>query len=232
VKTGIDYPGTFTVIDSTTQGRTMRKVDGSDVYFWNLVDFRSDYENNDLYSETIEDYVSYIVMYENKDVYRVKDGYFSNEYERIENYDNHSVDEYYMFLPTDLIDSSNISLVQTSTNDDHTIHSVVLKDDAIKDFMEYIDETIVTDLSSENEMIIFNIESDYEILYSTLLIESDTNGIKGIEMQIEGTYNGSYPDTEFSGELEFNVNYSIDIIEPASEYPVPNEDSEVDLSNN
>lgn len=231
VQTHVDYPSSLS-IDSTTQGRTMRKVSGSDVYFWNRVEVDSDYKNDNLYDGDIEDYERYRVIYENGDVYEVEDGFLSNTYELIPAYDNYLVDEYYLFLPSFLVDITNISLIQESVVGDETTYSIILKSNSALELLEFIDDSVRIDYTGINEFDIYNIESGFDVTYTSFTIKTDYSGLVSIDIKIDGIYTGSYVDTVFNGELKFGLDYSIIVIEPATEYVVPTEDSEVDLSNN
>jgi len=233
VQTHVVYPGAFS-IDSTTQGRTKRKVIGSDVYFWNRVEVDSDYKNDDLYEGEIVDYERYRVVYSNADVYDVEDRPFpiSNVFDLITTYDNYSVDEYYLFIPSTLINSNNVSLIQTSIDDGVTTYSIVLNSFAVLELLEFIDDSVRIDLTGTNEFDIYNIESGFEVTYVLFTIQAENEGLISINMDIDGIYTGSYLDTAFNGELEFGLEYSINVVEPAAEYIIPTEDSEVDLSNN
>ncbi|AIO19430.1 Listeria-Bacteroides repeat domain [Candidatus Izimaplasma bacterium HR1] len=230
VQTHVDYPSSLS-IDSTTQGRTMRMVSGSDVYFWNRVEVDSDYKNDNLYDGDIVDYERYRVMYLNGDVYEVEDGFFSNTYNLISAYDNYSVDEYYLFLPSFLVDSANISLIQESVDGDETTYSIVLNSTSVLELLEFIDDSVRIDFTGVNEFEIYNIESGFEVTYTSFTIKADSNGLVSIEMNIDGIYIGSYTDTTFNGELEFGLDYMINVIEPDTDYIVPTEDSEVELPN-
>ena len=226
------YDGEFS-IDSTTQGRTMRKIDGGTTYFWNRVKFDSDYKNDDLYDHLgIEDYERYRVMYTNGSVHECIDGRIFNSYDEIIGYDNHSIDEFYLLLSSTLFESSDYSLIQTKVDGVKTTYNVVLKNEVVVDLMEYFDNSIRTDVYSSSEFDIFNIDTGLEVEDIKYVIIAEDGKLSSIDIDVTGSYVGSYPGTIFSGYLTFSIDYEIIVITPATEYVVPLEDSDVDLANN
>lgn len=229
--THVDYPGANS-IDSTTAGRTMRKVDGSEVYFWNRIEFDSDYKNSDLYnSNGIVDYERYRVKYANTDVYDVIDGAIINTYTKIDGYDNGSIDEYYMLIDNLFFNTTNISIVQKALSAGSTTYSLGLTKEGIVALLSFIDDSIRVDVNEQNEVTIFNIESNMEIKDAEFEIIISGGKISAININIKGTYIGSYTQTEFNGACTFGIEYEIVTNNGGAAYIAPTKNSEVDLSN-
>lgn len=126
VKTEVAFEGEL-AINSTTKGRTMRNIVDNEVYFWNRVDFSSNYKNADLYKDKgIVDYGRYRVKYASKDVYDVTDRIWplSDIYNQIPNYDNEALDNYYMLLSSTLLNSNTVSMVSEKAKGSDVTYSI------------------------------------------------------------------------------------------------------------
>ena len=231
IETHIDYPGSNS-IDSHIQGRTMRLIDGTDVYFWNRIEFDSDYKNSDLYSTIgIIDYERYRVSYSNQDVYDIIDGFFSNTYTQISEYNNGTIDSFYFMIPSTLLTSENVTFIEKLSSNETTTYTLGLTNLAIINLLGFFDDSIRVDVNGENEIIIFNIESQFEVKLVSFIIEVDASGLVSIDIDIKGSYIGSYLNTEFDGALNFELNYSIITNNEAEDYFAPSTNNEVILSN-
>jgi uncharacterized repeat protein (TIGR02543 family) len=232
VKTGVDFPGKLE-INSHVQGRTMRLIQGSSVYFWNRIEFDSDYKNGDLYNHKgIVDYERYRVMYANGDVYDVTDGFISNTYANIPNYDNHTLDNYYFLIPATILNATNISVIHESVNGTTTNYSIGLNKLGILALIQFIDLSIRVDVNSANEITIFDIESGLEITKCDFNITVENGKLKSISVKIGGAYlSNPYVDTIFTGLCQFKLELNIEVNSNADGYTAPTKNSEVDLSN-
>lgn len=231
--TKVDYPNAF-AIDSTIQGRTMRKIDQGISYFWNRIDLDSDYKNNDLYNDKgIIDYERYRVKYANQSVYDVEDRTFplSNLYTEIANYANDSLDSFYFLLPNDFYTTANISTVEEKSTSGVTTYSLGLSQASVPNLLAFADDSARLDLAGTNEFNIYNVESSLDIKSSEFDIVITSGVFTSLLIDVEGRYVGSYEDTDFSGPLDFELKLEIVANELGNNYVPPTQNSEVILSN-
>lgn len=232
VKTKVDFPGK-NAIDARVQGRTMRYIEGSNIYFWNRIELDSDYKNNDLYkSKGIIDYERYRTVYANKDVYDVIDGVLTNTYTKTENYDNSTLDAYYFLLPTSLLNANNVSIIQESTNGSLKTYSIGLKTSGVVELLQFVDASIRLDVNEKNDIVIYDIASGLEIKGCDLDIMVDNGKLVSISIEIKGAFNSNpYVGTAFSGPSSFSLTLGIEVNDKGNSYMPPTKNSEVDLSN-
>jgi len=233
VKTEVDYPGA-NAINATAKGRTMRVIQGEDVFFWNRIEFDSDYKNADLYKDLgIVDYERYRVVYANKDVYDVIDRAWplSNIYNKIENYQNHSLDEFYLLLPDHIFTLENIVTAQKITSGNKVTYHLGLSNEGVLNIFEFVDDSIRVDVNEQNEIVIYNVESGLEISDVEFYLEFVNGELSKITIKLTGKYEGSYENTDFSGLLDFKLDYSLTTNDQADSYVIPAEDDDVVLVN-
>ncbi len=233
VKTEVDYPGKI-AINSTTQGRTMRKIDGGVNYFWNRVKFDSDYKNNDLYANNgIIDYERYRVKYANQDVYDVEDRVWplSNVHTKIAGYSNNTLDSFYMLLPNDLFVTSNFSGIQTTTESAVKTYSMSINVTGLQQLLAFVDQSVRTDINNAHEFSIYNGLTDLAAKNAKFDIVFTNNALTSITLLIDGNYSGAYSETEFAGPLDFKVELELTTNALGATYSAPTKDSEVVLVN-
>jgi uncharacterized repeat protein (TIGR02543 family) len=232
VKTSIDYPGKF-AIDAHIQGRTMRQILNNNVFFWNRIELDSDYKNNDLYQNNgIVDYERYRVMYANGDVYDVIDGFPSNTYTKIVDYDNSLYDNYYFLIPTTLLNENNVSIIQEFSDGNKNTYSIGLNANGIISLMDFIDMSVRVDVNELNEVKIYNVESGLEITKCDFTIVVNNGNLESIEINITGAYNSNpYAGTVFSGPCSFSLSANIVVNSEGANYTPPTKNSEVELPN-
>ncbi|NLM19246.1 MAG: InlB B-repeat-containing protein [Clostridiaceae bacterium] len=233
VKTKVDYPGAF-AINSTTAGRTMRNISGNEVYFWNRIEFDSDYKNNDLYkNKGIDDYERYRIKVASGDVYDVEYRVFPPKYEytKLDDYENGDIDEYYLLLKNEFFNTTNISIVQKASSAGNTTYSLGLTNDGIVALLSFIDENIRVDVNEQNEITIYNIESEMIIKNAEFDIIISEGKITEININIKGSYIGSYPETKFEGACTFELEYELVTNNKGANYTAPDKIKDADLSN-
>ena len=232
VRTEVDFPGANS-IGAHVQGRTMRQVVGSDVFYWNRIELDSDYKNSNLFDDQgIIDYERYRVVYANSDFYDVIDGVFSNTYTKIEGYNNSNIDEFYFMLPTSMLNASNVSLIQQTTNGTTMTYSIGLNVEGILDLLQFIDASIRVDVNEQNEVVIYDIASGLEIKACDLDITIDNGNLVSIQVELKGAYvANAYTGTEFSGPCSFELILDLIVNNLGNSYTPPTSNSQVDLSN-
>jgi hypothetical protein len=233
VKTAVDYSWLQNAVDSRSQGRTIQKNDNDTVYFWNRLEFDSDYKNNDQYGSQITDYERYRANLQNGDVYDVTDGALSNTYDKIEQYNNSAIDNYYLLLQNSFLTSNNISMIKTTTAGTVTTYSLGLTTAGILGLLDFADDSIRMDVDGDNEHTIFNMVENSLVLKSLKFNISVTDGKLS---KIEIVLNGSYVDSIVKDENNvnktpaFTLYYTITPYEVSS-YTVPENSDDIDLSN-
>lgn len=231
VKTKVDYPGA-NAINSTTAGRTMRNISGDEVYFWNRIEFDSDYKNKDLYKDKgIVDYERYRIKEARGDVYDVQDGVLFNIYTKLDDYENGDIDEYYLLLKNEFFNTTNISIVQKASSAGNTTYSLGLTNDGIVALLSFIDDNIRVDVKEQNEITIYNIESEMIIKNAEFDIIISGGKITEININIKGSYIGSYPETEFEGACTFELEYELVTNDEGAAYAAPADITKYDIPN-
>jgi hypothetical protein len=235
VKTAVDYAWNSLAVDSRSQGRTLRKIDAGTVYFWNRLEYDSDYKNADQYkTDGIVDYERYRAKLSNGDVYDREDGLFSNPTTQVTPYANESIDNYYMLLGNDFFTTSNVSMIKTTTSGTKTTYSLGLTKAGVLSLLDFADESIRMDVVGTNEHKIFNILSNSLELNSLKFnIEVTSGKLTKIEIVLKGSYvdsvvkdeNNQNKTPSFTLDMTITPNYT------ETTYDIPVKDKDIDLSN-
>jgi hypothetical protein len=234
VKTAVDYSWSSAAINSTTKGRTIRKIKNSKVYFWNIIEFDSDYTNKNQYGSQIKDYKRKRVNLQNGEVYDVTDGAFINTYDKLTPYDNANIDNYYLLLQDSFLKSSNISMIKTTATGGTTTYALGLTSAGILELLRFVDDSIRMDVTLENEHTMFNVLQNSLVMKSLKFNIEVTNGkLTKIDILLKGSYVDSVEKDEYNVNKtpNFTLEYLITPYYNVTTYKIPAVTKDIDMSN-
>ena len=206
-------------VNSTTQGNARRQLVNGKVYFNNKIEVDSDYKNKDQLGDLVKDYNSYRAMLNdgNDTVYDVDDPTIgTNKYYALSNYDNYSIDEYYMLPATDFLSFDNVKIIKKTTDkDNNTIYKFGLTTESIKQLLNHYNKSIRIDFTGVTVFDIYNIQSDFNGKKASFVVKTSSDGkIVSLDIDLKGFYveKGSSDHVKYrleaSIEYDYNKTYS------------------------
>lgn len=217
LNTTIDYGWVFHP-NTTVQGSTKRQVYGGQVYFLN--DLKVDINNYD----SGEGYERIIGKTSDGSSWVGEEkGIISKHYEFTEFDTDTTLDEFYLLPSDDFIATGSFKTGQTETVNGVTTVTFGLSDEGVVTLMEFIDESVRTDITLENEWSIWTNEgtewtvSDLED--SNISISYDSTGIVSLDIEITGNIDTEIDDN--SGETSFEITLAIETTDDGEGYEAP-----------
>jgi len=151
-------------VNSTSAGKTIRKIKDGVVYFDNRLELDSDYKNSDQYPNDVEDYERYRAKISDGTVYDCQDKVWpaSNVYTKLDNYTNGEVDDYYMLLPDKFFSPDFIKIGRkTTANDGTTTIQYGLTGAAVKELLIAYNDSIRLDADLLKDIDVYDIDSGF-----------------------------------------------------------------------
>ncbi len=216
-------------VNSNPRGYAKRKVDNGDVYFLNRLESDSDYKNDDQYPDLVEDYELYRASIYNstKDVYDVEDKLFPipNSYTKLDNYDNHQIDDYYMLFDSSLLTKENIKIMKkTLNNDDSNTYRLGLTKDATILLLEEYNKSIrlIKDdtIEKANHIDVYQIADNFSANKVQFLVTLNSSGLLSeVGIRIKGMYDMTNSNhVKFDFDLSLKYDWTNNDYEPPVDY--------------
>ena len=230
IKTAVDYGYSLEnilglAINSHSQGTTTRKIVGDNIYFLNRLELDSDYKND---NKNIADYERYRAVLLNGSIYDAEDRVWpaSNLFTELNNYDNYSIDNYYAFIPENIVlQSDNVKILQKQNYNGIITYNIGLSKDSIRDILEYFNGVIRLDVDLTELINVYDIEENFNVNKFDFKIVIGLDGkVSSIELDAEGSY------IDKNGEpLKWSFKNSINYKE-ISDYVIPVTTGDIELS--
>lgn len=216
-------------VNSTSAGKTIRKIKDGKVYFDNRLELDSDYKNKDQYPNDVEDYERYRANLSDGSVYDCQDKVWpaSNVYTKLDNYSNGPVDEYYMLLPEKYLAPEFIKIGRVTTANDGTkTIKYGLTGAAIKDLLSTYNASIRLDADLLKSISVYDIDSGFNAKrLSFEMIVTPDGKIDTISLVSKGFYVMTGTD-----QVKFGFDLSIDFDWSKTTYTIPSKTSEIVLN--
>ncbi|MCQ2742608.1 MAG: hypothetical protein MJ239_04855 [Bacilli bacterium] len=236
VKTGVDHGISATnpfgcAVNSTSAGKTKRKIVDGTVYFLNRLELDSDYKNKDQYPDEICDYERYRARINDgkKSVYDCEDKVWpaSNVYTLLENYNNSSIDEYYMLLPEKFLSSDYIKIARKDVASDGTkTFKFGMSADGIIDLLETYNKSIRLDADMTFWHDVYQIESGFSAKKCNYEVVVNKDGrIETINILTKGFYK-----MVGTKQVKFDFNLKIKYGWKVTSYDVPTAAKNIEMT--
>lgn len=235
VKTAVDHGSSSTnllglAVNSTSAGTTKRTIDNGKIYFDNRLEVDSDYKNKDQYPDVAKDYEMYRANLKNdtNDVYDCVDKVapLPNVYTKLENYDNLSIDQYYMMPSATYFASKYIGLMKKTTLEAGGYeYKIGLNELGVKGLLADYNKAIRLDPTLAQHIDVFQISDNFSTKKISYLIDFDSsNRLTSINLVIKGFYTMVGGD-----EVKFGLSVAIATDWTAKTYVIPTTMSEISL---
>ena len=199
-------------VNSTTQGNARRQILDNKVYFNNKIEVDSDYKNNDQLGNLVKDYNSYRAMLNDGSdtVYDVDDPTIgTNKYYELSDYNNYSIDEYYMLPVSDFLSFDNIKIIKKTTDkNNNTVYKFGLTTDSIKQLLNHYNKSIRIDFTGVTLFDIYNIQSDFSGKKASFVLTINGDGkIASLDIDLKGFYVEKESSDHVKYRLETYIEY-------------------------
>ena len=220
VKTTVDHGVSKTnplglAVNSRTQGFTKRQLVGNKVYFNNRLEVDSDYKNSDQLGNLVKDYDSYRARINDGadtvyDVLDPKVGF--NQYTALTNYNESTIDEYYMLPATNMFSFDNLKVIKkTQDNNSNNVYKFGLSTEAVKNFLTYYNSTFRIDFTRVTIFDVYKIDSDFVAKKALFTLVTNSDGkLVSLDIDLKGFYTekDSGDQVKFRLEVEIDYNWS------------------------
>lgn len=217
-------------VNSTSAGKTIRKIQNNIVYFNNRLELDSDYKNNDQYPNDVSDYERYRARINDGEnsVYDCEDvvGPFNN-YTKLESYNNSAIDDYYMLLPDSFLSLDYINIGRIVTNNDGSkTYKFGVNAKSIKDLLNKYNDSIRLDVDLTKSINVYEIEKDFLAKKCNFEISVNSSGkVETINLYTKGFYFM----TNF-GQVKFDFDLTLDFDWSIKTYDIPTKYKDIVLS--
>lgn len=216
VQTGVEFPSK-NEINSTFQGSTLRKVDGTNVFFHNDIEIDSDYKNADLYKAAgISDVHIKKTKLSTGEVYNIEKKTLKDATYLIERYQPNVNDSYYLLDALSQITGVTFIQTITDTKKNETTYAIGLSTADVVRLLKWFNANMDLDPLGQAtvDVKLFGDFTDSSVVVKdsqlTILVKDGT--LAKILLEAKGEFNTKLADSiDFTStqEAEFNFNYTI-----------------------
>ena len=200
-KTGVDFGILNNEINATFDGKALRKVDGSTVYFHNDIEIDTDYKNNDLYkADGISDVHIKRTKLANGDVYNIKKSILKDTTAIINDYNNDSVDDYYLFDM--LANAGDFTFATTTANGSEKNYTFGLSQNSVAALLSWFNNSMELDplyLTTSKATIFGSFDASSILIdEAKIVVKTNDSQLVSIDLIIKGDFS-----TKYEGSRDF-----------------------------
>lgn len=199
-------------VNSRTQGFTKRQIIGNTVYFNNRLLVDSDYKNGDQLGNLVKDYDSYRARLNDGsdtvyDVLDPKVGF--NQYDEITDYNESSIDEYYMLPESNMISFDNFKVVKkTQDKKSNNVYKFGLSNATVKNLLAYYNKTFRMDYTRATIFDVYKIDTDFVAKKAMFTITTNSdNKLESLDIDLKGFYTEKDSGDQVKFRLEVEIDY-------------------------
>ncbi len=199
-------------VNSRTQGYTKRQLIGDKVYFNNRLEVDSDYKNSDQLGDLVKDYDSYrAIINDGADtVYDVLDPKVGfNTYVALEDYNESSIDNYYMLPQSSIFTYDNLKIVKKTTDSDsNTVYKFGLSNIAVRNLLAYYNSTFRIDFDRVTIFDIYKIDTDSVAKKALFTLKTNSeNKVVSLDIDLKGFYCEQDSGDQVKFRLQVDIDY-------------------------
>ena len=151
-----------------------------------------------------------------------------NTFNLLDNYNNDSIDDYYMMVNPAWLSSNYVKILRkTSDKNNNASYRMGVSGDSIKEILESYNKSIRLDKEGTKWIDVYDIENSFEARKSEIEYVIDSTGkLSTIDMEFKGFYK---IDTGKQVKFEFDLEIEFDYSKKA--YTAPTDKKDIQLPN-